>query len=101
MRPGDIHRATRPDTGGGICAIAATPDNQQFILSRRDAALMAIRNPLGHPADFDGDGDVDLGDVSVLLTAFGVGTGGDPDGDGDTDLADLSALVAGLGAGFP
>ncbi|MEP0845762.1 MAG: beta-propeller fold lactonase family protein [Phycisphaerae bacterium] len=48
------------------------------------------------PADLDGDGDIDLADLSELLTHFG-GAGtpeqGDLDGDGDVDLADLSALL--------
>ncbi|MEP0845760.1 MAG: S8 family serine peptidase [Phycisphaerae bacterium] len=52
------------------------------------------------PADLDGDGDVDLADLSELLTHFG-GAGtpaqGDLDGDGDIDLADLSAMLEDFG----
>lgn len=47
--------------------------------------------------DLDGDGDVDLGDLAVLLADYGCtggGCSGDIDGDGDTDLADLAALLA-------
>jgi len=51
------------------------------------------------PGDLDGDCDVDLGDLAILLSNYGVSSGaayedGDLDGDGDVDLADLSALLA-------
>ncbi len=53
-------------------------------------------------ADLDGDGQIDLADLSTLLENFGVTSGataeqGDIDGDGDVDLADLSALLTGFG----
>jgi hypothetical protein len=49
--------------------------------------------------DLDGDGDVDLSDLSQLLAHYGTTSGaeyedGDLDGDGDVDLADLAALLA-------
>ena len=49
--------------------------------------------------DLDGDNDVDLTDLSVLLANFGTTSGADPadgdlDGDGDVDLTDLSSLLA-------
>jgi len=49
--------------------------------------------------DLDGDGDVDLADLAILLGHYGMTSGaeyedGDLDGDGDVDLADLSALLA-------
>lgn len=50
--------------------------------------------------DLDGDGDVDLADLSALLGNFGGSGGpaeGDLDGDGDVDLADLSALLENFG----
>lgn len=54
------------------------------------------------PGDVDGDGDVDLTDLAVLLANFGVTSGasrsdGDFDGDEDVDLADLAVLLANFG----
>jgi len=51
----------------------------------------------GVPGDLDGDGDVDLQDLAILLAAYGVDAGGDVDGDGDTDLNDLALLLANYG----
>jgi len=50
------------------------------------------------PADLNGDGDVDLVDLSITLSNFG-SSGADPedgdlDGDGDVDLTDLSTLLS-------
>ena len=56
--------------------------------------------------DLDGDGDVDLGDLSILLAHYGMTSGaayedGDLDGDGDVDLTDLSELLAVYGTTCP
>ncbi len=62
----------------------------------------------GTPGDFDADGDVDLGDLSSLLAAYGTCVGDEtfnPDADldrsGCVDLADLSALLAVYGTSCP
>ncbi len=47
-------------------------------------------------ADLNGDGAVDLADLSILLSAFGHAADGDIDGDQDTDLIDLSLLLNSL-----
>jgi hypothetical protein len=52
------------------------------------------------PGDLDGDGDVDLADLGILLASFLTDDGGDLDGDGDTDLADLGILLANFGSGL-
>ncbi|MEP0846553.1 MAG: hypothetical protein HRF50_06985 [Phycisphaerae bacterium] len=52
------------------------------------------------PGDLNGDGAIDLADLSALLTNFGGSGGaaqGDLDGDGDVDLADLSAMLERFG----
>ncbi|MFQ5807547.1 MAG: hypothetical protein ACE5I3_13960 [Phycisphaerae bacterium] len=53
--------------------------------------------------DLDGDCDVDLADLSILLSNYGTSSGADPgdgdlDGDGDVDLMDLAQLLASYGA---
>ncbi|RMF82509.1 MAG: hypothetical protein D6744_06035 [Planctomycetota bacterium] len=58
----------------------------------------------GTPGDVDGDGDVDLTDLAMLLSAFDA-CAGDPgfepaadfDGSGCIDLADLAVLLANFG----
>jgi hypothetical protein len=56
--------------------------------------------------DLDGDDDVGLSDLGVLLGNYGMTSAanyasGDLDGDGDVDLSDLSALLAVYGATCP
>jgi hypothetical protein len=53
------------------------------------------------PGDLDGDGDVELDDLAMLLASYGLDDGGDVDGDGDTDLSDLAALLANYGEVCP
>lgn len=53
------------------------------------------------PGDVDEDGDVDLGDLGVLLSAYQADDAGDLDGDGDTDLSDLGILLSAFGQPCP
>jgi len=71
-----------------------------------DVELWAVIMTPQCPGDLDGDGDVDLSDLSQLLAHYGVTSGamyedGDLDGDGDVDLSDLSALLALYGTTCP
>lgn len=49
--------------------------------------------------DLDADGDVDIGDLALLLSGFGgAGPAGDIDGDGDVDITDLAILLSAFGS---
>jgi len=48
--------------------------------------IRAVGQPKPPCADLSGNGTVDLGDLSILLSNFGSGDAGDIDGDGKTDL---------------
>jgi len=71
-----------------------------------DVELWAVDAGPACPGDLDGDGDVDLSDLSILLAHYGMTSGaeyedGDLDGDGDVDLTDLSQLLAVYGTTCP
>lgn len=71
-----------------------------FVGSRFDDVSFTAMQPCA--GDLNDDGQVDLTDLSGLLSNFGVGEGlfsrdGDIDYDGDVDLSDLSALLAAFG----
>ncbi len=81
-------------SASGICATISDP------------ATVTV-NPAGNncPEDLNGDGTIDLNDLSMLLTNFGT-TGaspadGDLDGDGDVDLTDLSQMLTVFGTACP
>jgi hypothetical protein len=95
-------------TGDG--SIVGWGDNASFQCNvpAPNAGFVAVAAGLRHnlglrvgcSADLDGDGDVSLQDLAVLLAHFG-GSGdpsdGDLDGDGDVDLQDLANLLANFG----
>ena len=65
-----------------------------------------VGGPTPCPGDLDGDRDVDLSDLAVLLSNFGTPSGatpndGDIDGDGDVDLTDLAVMLSAFGATCP
>ncbi len=51
--------------------------------------------------DLNHDGQVALGDLGIMLSAFGLNANGDIDGDGDTDLSDLGVLLSAYGIPCP
>lgn len=79
------------------CDAAVEPVNMAFHLVATDC-----------PEDLDGNGVVDLADLSLMLVAFGSNLGeanyngaADFDNDGKVDLADLSALLVVFGLPCP
>lgn len=69
---------------------AGAPDSLGF-------AAVAPAAPAGNPADLNGDGAIDAGDLAVLLANWGGSGVGDVNGDGSVDAGDLSALLAAWG----
>lgn len=98
-----------PATDASSCSIAADIDNDRdtdliLVDEQADEIIVLTNGGVALPGDVDGDCDVDLADLSALLTEYGcIGwdCGGDIDDDGDTDLADLSALLTEFGTGCP
>jgi 1,4-alpha-glucan branching enzyme len=74
------------------------PASVSLTLPRMGVVVLRDSPPAGFcPGDLDGDQDVDLDDLTLLLQNFAGGAGGDIDGDGDTDLDDLTLLLQNFG----
>jgi hypothetical protein len=54
-------------------------------------------NGSSNPADLDHDGDVDAGDLAILLGGWGTSGPGDLNGDGVVDATDLAMLLGSWG----
>jgi hypothetical protein len=74
-----------------------------FPIGSRAFVLTPVE-PCALLADLDGDNEVGLGDLGIVLANFGCtggGCTGDVDGDGDTDLSDLGAVLGTFGETCP
>lgn len=97
-------------SGDELRVIAITPNNTLDLISQTDGTGSDVPELfIGNedtqptcPGDLDGDGDVDVADLAILLANFGAMSGvsaadGDLDRDGDVDVADLAILLANYG----
>jgi hypothetical protein len=89
-----------PDSLSEVCGL---PSGQVW-LAGADGRILTNREPGGTPGDLDGDGDVDLSDLGLLLGAFGTCDGdagfngaADFDQSGCIELSDLTVLLANYG----
>jgi 1,4-alpha-glucan branching enzyme len=96
--------------GGSVTTTGGAYDGfpQSAFLTIPQMGLLVLRynDAPGEPCpeDIDGNGQIDLADLSALLTNYGLsgaGLEGDIDGDNDVDLADLSALLSAFGTACP
>ncbi|MCG3131340.1 MAG: hypothetical protein FLDDKLPJ_02130 [Phycisphaerae bacterium] len=79
---------------------------ENIVPSNRPRLTVEYVVPPPCPADLNGDGRVDLADVSAFQNGFGISEGatpdqGDTDGDGDVDLLDYRLLASALGSTCP
>jgi len=92
----------------GAYALAQLPDGRIVIGGQTGTAnvdtdwgLAAFTPAIDCPADIDGDDDVDLSDLTRLLSAYGSPSAtledGDLDGDGDVDIHDLTRMLSRFG----
>lgn len=97
---GVLDPASVVPNGAGLYDFCYLEGTDQLLVLDFSARALLVFGTTGAPCpgDLDGDNDVDLADLALLLGAYqGSGItspGGDLDGDGDTDLQDLAALLA-------
>lgn len=100
-------------TSGGVSALAAVelPDGPGLLVggffataggmpSANVALWQGCATPTPCPADLDGSGGIDSGDLNIVLGGFGCSGGGcdgDVDGDGDVDSGDLNEVLGVFG----
>ena len=79
--------------------VGTTGGDQRNAFIFATSLVEAVPSPC--TGDLDGDNDVDLTDLAMLLSDFDCtgGCSGDVDGDGDTDLTDLAMLLADFDCG--
>lgn len=87
----------------GVPSLYSKEAVQQGIQGAKAPKLTIVLRT-GITGDLDGNGCVNLNDLTALLAHFGMTNGatladGDTDSDGDVDLSDLAALLGNFGSG--
>ncbi len=85
-----------------LTEVNAPPAFSPVVQAAVDSSAATLSFSVGLAGDLDGDGDVDLADLAVLLANYNTPSGmtyadGDLDGDGDVDLSDLAIMLANYG----
>lgn len=88
----------RMDEGSGIVVADSAGSNQGAI---NNIVPWVGLHHCPCPGDLNGDGQIDLVDLSRLLAAYATTGAGDIDGDEDTDIEDLSILLSVFGQTCP
>lgn len=116
--PGTLGVATNPSTKGRLAVSGVAGSDMLVAVWQDDAAgttdvkgqNINMDGTLGPstpacPADLDGSGAVDLGDLAILLSNFGTSgasaENGDLDGDTQVTLTDLAMLLSAFGTTCP
>lgn len=79
-------------------ALDVSDDGRTVLVRGRGRDLVVTLGEDAVPGDANGDGNVDLQDLNLLMSAFGIESGnGDLNGDGIVDLRDLNLLLQHFG----
>ena len=107
-----LYDGTNVGNGGSIATDDTDYDgfSQSALITIPQSGMLVFRagSPPPPPCegDLDGDNDVDLSDLGIVLADWNCAAGpglcaGDLDGDGDTDLSDLGVVLAAYGLPCP
>ena len=100
MATGYIHEITGED-----CDEDGAPDDWEIAvgieLDVNDNGIPDVCEEPESPADLNGDGYIDGGDLGLLLAGWGRSGSSDINGDGTTDGGDLGILLAEWSPRFP